>query len=270
MGPRRPAVRAWERDRNCPAATAFHRWPFSSPWMSVVNAASRSGWGQPSSMGRLPRSRRDVVVVGSGISGMSVAYELCRAGFHAPGTDPGILDKATKKVGMPIAPETGIPFQVHEDTPSLRYLAAPARSVRKAVGPFYAETIVVEEDKNGSDQDVSGEAKREARMPQRHPRGRAITECCRPNKATRPRSIRAAAHGSRLPPASLMPCGKEAARFAKKDDKARPDCPHHNKSGPGIDQAQASARLDHGGKADPARSAIGCCQEFRGAPPRPT
>ena len=44
--------------------------------------------------------------------------------FHAPGTDPGIIDKeyeATKKVGMPIHREKGVPFKGKEATPSLRY-----------------------------------------------------------------------------------------------------------------------------------------------------
>jgi glycine/D-amino acid oxidase-like deaminating enzyme/nitrite reductase/ring-hydroxylating ferredoxin subunit len=85
--------------------------------------------------------------------------------FHAPGTDPGIIDReyeATKKVGMPIVREKGVPFKAHEDTPSLRYpnqatfhplkyLAGLARFIKQGGGRFYAETPVehVEEDENG-------------------------------------------------------------------------------------------------------------------------
>jgi glycine/D-amino acid oxidase-like deaminating enzyme/nitrite reductase/ring-hydroxylating ferredoxin subunit len=186
--------------------------------------------------------KADVVIVGSGIAGMSVAYELAKAGkdvvvidrgpigkgmtsrttahltaqcddgfdqlisrrgedtvklwyqsqaacidrieanqkefgidcdfrrldghlFHAPGTDPAIIDKeyeATKKVGMPIERETGVPFRTHEKTPALRYpnqatfhplkyLAGLAAGIKKAGGRFYAETTVeqVEEGENG-------------------------------------------------------------------------------------------------------------------------
>jgi glycine/D-amino acid oxidase-like deaminating enzyme/nitrite reductase/ring-hydroxylating ferredoxin subunit len=184
----------------------------------------------------------DVVVVGSGIAGMSVAYELAKAGkdvviidrgpigkgmtsrttahltaqcddgfdqlisrrgeeiaklwyqsqaacldrieanqeelgiacdfrrldghlFHAPGTDDGIIDteyEATKKVGMPIQRENGVPFKGKDATPSLRYpnqatfhplkyLAGLAASIKDKGGRFYAETTVdhVEEDENG-------------------------------------------------------------------------------------------------------------------------
>ena len=177
--------------------------------------------------------KADVVVVGSGIAGMSVAYELAKAGkdvviidrgpigkgmtsrttahltaqcddgfdllikrrgediaklwyesqaacidriqenqkelgidcnfrrvdghlFHAPGTDPAIIDRefeATKKVGMPIRRETGVPFKGQDKTTSLlypnqatfhplKYLAGLAQAIRKAGGRFYSETTV--------------------------------------------------------------------------------------------------------------------------------
>ena len=182
----------------------------------------------------LDRSEKaDVVVVGSGIAGMSVAYELAKAGkdvvvidrgpigkgmtsrttahltaqcddgfdqlisrrgeetaklwyqsqaacidrieanvkdlgidcdfrrldghlFHAPGTDPGIIDQefeATKKVGMPIARETGVPSgpmkrrrrcAIPTRRRSIRSSISPGlpRAIRKAGGRFYAETTV--------------------------------------------------------------------------------------------------------------------------------
>ena len=214
--------------------------------MNVSSEKSISLWMGTKVVDDAPALNRnekaDVVVVGSGIAGMSVAYELAKAGkdvviidrgpigkgmtsrttahltaqcddgfdqlisrrgeetaklwyqsqaacidrieanvkelgidcdfrrldghlFHAPGTDPGIIDQefeATKKVGMPIAREKGVPFRTHEETPSLRYpnqatfhplkyLAGLAAAIRKAGGRFYAETTVehVEEDENG-------------------------------------------------------------------------------------------------------------------------
>jgi glycine/D-amino acid oxidase-like deaminating enzyme len=214
--------------------------------MNVSSEKSTSLWMGTKVLDDAPTLNRaekaDVVVVGSGIAGMSVAYELARAGkdvviidrgpigkgmtsrttahltaqcddgfhqligrrgqetaklwyqsqatsidrieanvndlgidcdfrrldghlFHAPDTDPGTIDQeyeATKKVGMPIAREIGVPFKTHENTPSLRYpnqatfhplkyLAALAAAIRKAGGCFYAETMVdhVEEDENG-------------------------------------------------------------------------------------------------------------------------
>lgn len=214
--------------------------------MNVSNEHSVSVWMGTTVIDEAPaldrEEKADVVVVGSGIAGMSVAYELAKAGkdvvvidrgpigkgmtsrttahltaqcddgfdqlisrrgeeiaklwyqsqaacidriesvqkelgascdfrrldgrlFHAPGTDPGIIDKeyeATRKVGMPIAHEKGVPFQAHEDTLSLRYpnqatfhplkyLAGLAKFIRQAGGRFYAETSVehVEEDENG-------------------------------------------------------------------------------------------------------------------------
>ena len=84
--------------------------------------------------------------------------------FHAPGTDPEILDReyeATKTVGMKLFREQGVPFAGQEKTAALRYpeqatfhplkyLAGLAAAIRKAGGRFYAETIVenVEEDEN--------------------------------------------------------------------------------------------------------------------------
>jgi glycine/D-amino acid oxidase-like deaminating enzyme/nitrite reductase/ring-hydroxylating ferredoxin subunit len=84
--------------------------------------------------------------------------------FHAPGTDPRIIDRefeATKKVGMPVARQQGVPFRGKAGTPALRYpeqgtfhplkyLAGLAEAIRKAGGRFYAETTVeeVEEDEN--------------------------------------------------------------------------------------------------------------------------
>jgi glycine/D-amino acid oxidase-like deaminating enzyme len=145
--------------------------------------------------------KADVVIIGSGISGMSVAYELVKAGksvlildrgpigkgmtsrttahltaqcddgfdlmikrrgeeltrtwyqsqvagidrieaniedlgiacdfrrleghlFHAPGTDEGIIDRefeATRKVGMEVYREKGVPFLGQAKTPALRY-----------------------------------------------------------------------------------------------------------------------------------------------------
>jgi glycine/D-amino acid oxidase-like deaminating enzyme/nitrite reductase/ring-hydroxylating ferredoxin subunit len=214
--------------------------------MNVSNEKSVSVWMETSVAGEAPALDRDeaadVVVVGSGIAGMSVGYELAKAGkdvviidrgpigkgmtsrttahltaqcddgfdqlisrrgediaklwyqsqaacldriegnqkelgiacdfrrldghlFHAPGTDPAIIDKefeATKKVGMPIEREKGVPFRTHEKTPSLRYpdqatfhplkyLAGLAAATSKAGGRFYAESTVdhVEEDENG-------------------------------------------------------------------------------------------------------------------------
>lgn len=214
--------------------------------MNVSSEYSVSLWMKTSVVDDAPALDRDekadVVVVGSGIAGMSVAYELAKAGkdvviidrgpigkgmtsrttahltaqcddgfdqlisrrgeeiaklwyqsqaacldrieanqkelgiecdfrrldghlFHAPGTDPGIIDReyeATKKVGMPIKREKGVPFKTHEKTPSLlypnqatfhplKYLAGLAASIKQAGGRFYADTIVeqVEEDENG-------------------------------------------------------------------------------------------------------------------------
>ena len=209
--------------------------------MNVSSEKSVSVWMETSVVDDAPALNRDekadVVVVGSGIAGMSVAYELAKAGkdvviidrgpigkgmtsrtaqcddgfdqlisrrgeetaklwfqsqatcidrieanqkelgfecdfrrldghlFHAPGTDADIIDKeyeATRKVGMPIERETGVPFKGKEDTPSLRYpnqatfhplkyLAGLAESIKTNGGRFYAETTVerVEEDENG-------------------------------------------------------------------------------------------------------------------------
>jgi glycine/D-amino acid oxidase-like deaminating enzyme/nitrite reductase/ring-hydroxylating ferredoxin subunit len=85
--------------------------------------------------------------------------------FHAEGTDPSIIDneyEATKKVGMPIRRETGVPFRGKESTAALRYpdqatfhplkyLAGLAKAIGDAGGRFYADTTVtqVEEDENG-------------------------------------------------------------------------------------------------------------------------
>jgi len=78
--------------------------------------------------------------------------------FHAPGTDEGILDRefdATRKVGMPVHREVGVPFAGQTKTRALRYpnqatfhplknLAGLAQAIRKAGGRFYADTIVTE------------------------------------------------------------------------------------------------------------------------------
>jgi glycine/D-amino acid oxidase-like deaminating enzyme/nitrite reductase/ring-hydroxylating ferredoxin subunit len=85
--------------------------------------------------------------------------------FHADGTDPAIIDneyEATRKVGMPITREKGVPFRGKEATASLRYpdqatfhplkyLAGLARAVAGRGGRFYADTTVehIEEDRNG-------------------------------------------------------------------------------------------------------------------------
>jgi glycine/D-amino acid oxidase-like deaminating enzyme/nitrite reductase/ring-hydroxylating ferredoxin subunit len=84
--------------------------------------------------------------------------------FHAPGTDEQLLDRefeATRKIGMPIHREKGVPFAGQADTPSLRYpnqatfhplkyLAGLASAIRRAGGRFYADTTVeeVKENKN--------------------------------------------------------------------------------------------------------------------------
>jgi glycine/D-amino acid oxidase-like deaminating enzyme len=85
--------------------------------------------------------------------------------FHAPGADAGIIDRefeATRKIGMPVDRQNGVPFKGHDATPALsypnqatfhplKYLAGLARAIRRAGGRFSAETIVdhVEEDENG-------------------------------------------------------------------------------------------------------------------------
>ena len=85
--------------------------------------------------------------------------------FLAPDTDPAMLDKefeATRKVGMEIHREAGVPFKGQEKTPSLRYpnqatfhplkyLSGLASAIREAGGRFYADTVVesIEEDENG-------------------------------------------------------------------------------------------------------------------------
>ena len=214
--------------------------------MNVSSEKSTSVWMDTTVLDDAPALNRtekaDVVVVGSGIAGMSVAYELAKAGkdvvvidrgpigkgmtsrttahltaqcddgfdllikrrgediaklwyesqaacidrieenqkdlgidcdfrrldghlFHAPGTDPGIIDRefeATKKVGMPIKRETGVPFKGQDKTASLlypnqatfhplKYLAGLAQAIRKTGGRFYSETAVeeVKEDENG-------------------------------------------------------------------------------------------------------------------------
>ena len=214
--------------------------------MNVSSEKSSSVWMDTNVLEDAPALNRsekaDVVVVGSGIAGMSVAYELAKAGrdvvvidrgpigkgmtsrttahltaqcddgfdllikrrgediaklwyqsqaacinrieenqkelgldcdfrrldghlFHAPGTDPGIIDRefeATKKVGMQIKRKTGAPFKGQDKTAALlypnqatfhplKYLAGLAQAIRKAGGRFYAETTVgqVDEDENG-------------------------------------------------------------------------------------------------------------------------
>ena len=214
--------------------------------MNVSEEKSISPWMKTKVADDAPALNRDekaeVVVVGSGIAGMSVAYELVKAGkdvviidrgpigkgmtsrttahltaqcddgfdqlisrrgeeiarlwyqsqaasidrieanqtdlgikcdfrrldghlFHAPDTDPEIIDKeyeAAKKVGMPIEREQGVPFKGKEDTASLRYpnqvtfhplkyLAGLAASIKEGGGRFYADTMVekVDENENG-------------------------------------------------------------------------------------------------------------------------
>jgi glycine/D-amino acid oxidase-like deaminating enzyme/nitrite reductase/ring-hydroxylating ferredoxin subunit len=214
--------------------------------MNVSSEKSVSAWMSTKVMEdapSLPRSEStEIVIVGSGIAGMSVAYELVKAGkdvvildrgpigkgmtsrttahltaqcddgfhemigrrgeelarswyesqaasidrietnqrelhidcdfrrlegylFQAPETEPEMLDReyeATKKVGMPVFQEKGVPFGGQAATPTLRYpnqatfhplkyLAGIAAAIRKAGGRFYAETTVerVEEDANG-------------------------------------------------------------------------------------------------------------------------
>jgi glycine/D-amino acid oxidase-like deaminating enzyme/nitrite reductase/ring-hydroxylating ferredoxin subunit len=214
--------------------------------MNVSSEKSVSTWMSTKVMEdapSLPRSEStEIVIVGSGIAGMSVAYELVKAGkdvvildrgpigkgmtsrttahltaqcddgfhemigrrgeelarswyesqaasidrietnqrelhidcdfrrlegylFQAPETEPEMLDReyeATKKVGMPVFQEKGVPFGGQAATPTLRYpnqatfhplkyLAGIAAAIRKAGGRFYAETTVerVEEDANG-------------------------------------------------------------------------------------------------------------------------
>jgi glycine/D-amino acid oxidase-like deaminating enzyme/nitrite reductase/ring-hydroxylating ferredoxin subunit len=214
--------------------------------MNVSSEKSVSAWMSTKVMEDAPSLSRsestEIVIVGSGIAGMSVAYELVKAGkdvvildrgpigkgmtsrttahltaqcddgfhemigrrgeelarswyesqaasidrietnqrelhidcdfrrlegylFQAPETEPEMLDReyeATKKVGMPVFQEKGVPFGGQAATPTLRYpnqatfhplkyLAGIAAAIRKAGGRFYAETTVerVEEDANG-------------------------------------------------------------------------------------------------------------------------
>ena len=214
--------------------------------MNVSSEKSVSAWMSTKVMEdapSLPRSEStEIVIVGSGIAGMSVAYELVKAGkdvvildrgpigkgmtsrttahltaqcddgfhemigrrgeelarswydsqaasidrietnqrelhidcdfrrlegylFQAPETEPEMLDReyeATKKVGMPVFQEKGVPFGGQAATPTLRYpnqatfhplkyLAGIAAAIREAGGRFYAGTTVerVEEDANG-------------------------------------------------------------------------------------------------------------------------
>jgi glycine/D-amino acid oxidase-like deaminating enzyme/nitrite reductase/ring-hydroxylating ferredoxin subunit len=214
--------------------------------MNVSSEKSVSAWMSTKVMEDAPSLSRsestEIVIVGSGIAGMSVAYELVKAGkdvvildrgpigkgmtsrttahltaqcddgfhemigrrgeelarswyesqaasidrietnqrelhidcdfrrlegylFQAPETEPEMLDReyeATKKVGMPVFQEKGVPFRGQAATPTLRYpnqatfhplkyLAGIAAAIRKAGGRFYAETTVerVEEDANG-------------------------------------------------------------------------------------------------------------------------
>jgi glycine/D-amino acid oxidase-like deaminating enzyme/nitrite reductase/ring-hydroxylating ferredoxin subunit len=207
--------------------------------MNVSSERSTSLWMSTRVLDDVPaldrQEKADVVVVGSGIAGMSVAYHLTKAGknvvvldrgpiskgmtsrttahltaqcddgfdlmlkrrgedltkswyqsqvagidsieanieelgldcdfrrldghlFHAPGTDEGILDRefdATRKVGMPVHREVGVPFAGQTKTRALRYpnqatfhplkyLAGLAQAIRKAGGRFYADTIVTE------------------------------------------------------------------------------------------------------------------------------
>ena len=214
--------------------------------MNVSSENSTSLWMDTSVLDNAPTLNKDescdVVVVGSGIAGMSVAYELATAGkdvvvidrgpigkgmtsrttahltaqcddgfdklisrrgeetaklwyesqaacidrieeiqqkleikcdfrrldghlFLAPSTEPEMLDKeyeATRKVGMEVHRETGVPLEGQKKTPSLRYpnqatfhpllyLSGLASAIGEAGGRFYAETIVdsVEEDDEG-------------------------------------------------------------------------------------------------------------------------
>jgi glycine/D-amino acid oxidase-like deaminating enzyme/nitrite reductase/ring-hydroxylating ferredoxin subunit len=214
--------------------------------MNVSSEKSVSAWMSTKVMEDAPSLSRsestEIVIVGSGIAGMSVAYELVKAGkdvvildrgpigkgmtsrttahltaqcddgfhemigrrgeelarswyesqaasidrietnqrelhidcdfrrlegylFQAPETEPEMLDReyeATKKVGMPVFQEKGVPFGGQAATPTLRYpnqatfhplkyLAGIAAAIRKAGGRFYAESTVerVEEDANG-------------------------------------------------------------------------------------------------------------------------
>ena len=84
--------------------------------------------------------------------------------FHAPGTDPKIIDneyEAAKAVGMPVFREKGVPLVGQSKTPALRYpdqatfhplkyLAGLAAAIREAGGRFYADTAIekVEEDEH--------------------------------------------------------------------------------------------------------------------------
>lgn len=207
--------------------------------MNVSNEKSVSLWMDTPVVDDAPTLNKtgtaDVAVIGSGIAGMSVAYELAKAGkkvvvldrgaigkgmtarttahltaqcddgfdllikrrgeeaarlwyesqaaaidtiennidaldigcdfrrldghlFHAPGTDEGILDReyeATRKVGMEVHREKGVPLVGQSGTSSLRYpqqatfhplkyLAGLAAAIRKEGGRFYADTTVTE------------------------------------------------------------------------------------------------------------------------------
>ena len=213
--------------------------------MNVSSEHSSSVWMDTPVLDDAPtlnkEEKADIAVIGSGIAGMSVAYELAKAGksvviidrgpigkgmtsrttahltaqcddgfdlmikrrgeeltrgwyesqaaaidrieanqkelgincnfrrldghlFHAPGTDEGIIDReyeATRKVGMEVHREKGVPFVGQAETPSLRYpnqatfhplkyLAGLAAAIRSAGGRFYSDTIAEEitEDEN--------------------------------------------------------------------------------------------------------------------------
>jgi glycine/D-amino acid oxidase-like deaminating enzyme/nitrite reductase/ring-hydroxylating ferredoxin subunit len=84
--------------------------------------------------------------------------------FLAPGTDPNMLDteyEATKKVGMEVHRQIGVPFRGQENTPSLRYpnqatfhplmyLSGVASAIREKGGRFYADTVVESVEETGS------------------------------------------------------------------------------------------------------------------------
>lgn len=214
--------------------------------MNVSSEHSTSVWMKTVVQEDAPRLGKsveaDVAIVGSGIAGMSIAYELAKAGrkvvvldrgpigmgmtsrttahltpqcddtfveliklrgeeiarrwyesqargidnieriqaelaiacdfrrldgrlFLAFGDDPSKIDQeyeATRKVGMPVFREEGVPFRARETAPVLRYpnqatfhplnyLAGLARFIQQNGGEFFAETIVtkVEEDDAG-------------------------------------------------------------------------------------------------------------------------
>jgi glycine/D-amino acid oxidase-like deaminating enzyme len=218
--------------------------------MNVSNEKSVSLWMGTTVLKDAPaldkKEKADVAIIGSGIAGLSVAYELTKAGksvvvldrgpigkgmtsrttahltaqcddgfdlmikrrgedltkawyqsqvagidrieanieelgidcdfrrldghlFHAEGTDEGIIGRefeATRKVGMEVHREKGVPFVGQAKTSALRYpnqatfhplkyLAGIAAAIQDAGGRFYADTIVQELKESDDDVEIA-------------------------------------------------------------------------------------------------------------------